>query len=91
MDRKKDDDFYESLTNYSTNPTTPRYNGKIVELPHDQIDNEYINTGYRINCNTNWTIFCSLFKCHNETFNIWSHLLGKMACFSMFLFVLFYY
>ena len=61
------------------------------DLPVDYLDNEYIKTGYRINCHTNRNICCSLFKCHNETFNIWSHLLGKIAYLSMFLFITLYY
>jgi len=41
-------------------------------------DNEYIKTGYRINFNTLKRIFLSLFMCHNESTNIWSHLCGAI-------------
>ena len=39
-------------------------------------DNEYIKTGYRINFGTAGRIIRSLFMCHNESANIWSHLCG---------------
>jgi len=39
-------------------------------------DNEYIKYGYRINFNTTKRVLKSLFMWHNETTNIWSHLLA---------------
>jgi hypothetical protein len=50
-----------------------------MEAPAFLIDNEYILRGYRINFNTNKRIFRSLFLLHNETVNVWSHLLGVFA------------
>mmetsp|Transcript_26001 Transcript_26001/g.46012 ORF Transcript_26001/g.46012 Transcript_26001/m.46012 type:complete len:377 (-) Transcript_26001:6656-7786(-) len=47
-------------------------------------DNEYIKTGYRINFSTSKRIFSSLFMVHNESVNVWTHLLGVM----LFLFLL---
>ena len=44
-------------------------------------DNEFIIKGYRINFNTIKKIIKSLFIIHNESFNIWSHILG--ACLSL--------
>ena len=46
------------------------------EVTEYAIDNEYIIRGYRINHNTNGRSIKSLFVCHNETVNIWSHGLG---------------
>ena len=45
------------------------------ELPAFLQDNEYILTGYRVfyNWTDSWT---SLFTIHNETANIWTHLIG---------------
>lgn len=41
--------------------------------------NRYILTGYRINY-TSWPLIIkSLFEWHNETMNIWTHLLGFCA------------
>lgn len=39
-------------------------------------DNAYIHTGYRINYNNFKKAFKSMFMLHNETGNIWTHLLG---------------
>ena len=46
------------------------------EVTEYAIDNEYIVRGYRINHNTNGRSIKSIFVCHNETVNIWSHGLG---------------
>ena len=48
--------------------------------------NVYIHTGYRINFNTIGRAFWSLFKWHNETVNVWSHLMG----FNLFLMFIVY-
>ncbi len=45
--------------------------------PYQQ-DNEFIRWGYRINFNTIKRILRSLFMCHNEFVNIWSHLCGVL-------------
>ena len=52
--------------------------GKITEVPVWQRDNEFILTGYRINYNTWPRIRASIFQIHNETMNIWSHLIGAI-------------
>lgn len=52
------------------------YIGTWDDLPAFSRDNEYIRKGYRINFNTVPRILCSLFMCHNETTNIWSHIFG---------------
>jgi len=41
-------------------------------------DVEYIKTGYRINFNTIKRVLRSLVLFHNESVNIWSHLLGVL-------------
>ena len=50
------------------------------ELPDFQKENEWIHTGYR----SGWSVrhhFCSiLYPFHNETVNIWTHLLGFIIC-----------
>lgn len=50
--------------------------GGSEEVVDYAIDNEYIIRGYRINHNTNGRSIKSIFVCHNETVNIWSHGLG---------------
>jgi adiponectin receptor len=49
------------------------------------VDNEFIQSGYRINHHTCWRSFKSLFTCHNESVNVWSHLLGSVFFFLLFL------
>lgn len=43
-------------------------------------DNHHIETGYRIGFKTK-QVFKSLFMIHNETVNIWTHLLGAIIVF----------
>lgn len=47
--------------------------------PSFLVDNEFILRGYRINFNTKRKICRSLFLLHNETVNVWSHILGVLA------------
>ena len=53
--------------------------GRYEEAPDYLKDNEYIKTGYLLNCHSLSKVFRSLFKCHNETINIWTHLLGALT------------
>jgi predicted membrane channel-forming protein YqfA (hemolysin III family) len=41
-------------------------------------DNEFIKHGYRINFDSTIKVAKSLFMLHNESVNIWSHLIGSM-------------
>ena len=61
------------------------YIGTAEEALEYLIDNEYIKRGYRINHDTNGRVFKSLFTCHNETVNVWSH------CFGVLLFIFFFF
>ncbi|KAG1138169.1 hypothetical protein G6F37_010862 [Rhizopus arrhizus] len=47
----------------------------IEELPKDRRENQYVLSGYRF-YQSKHDCLKSLFKLHNETMNIWSHLLG---------------
>ncbi|KAK3389517.1 hemolysin-III related-domain-containing protein [Podospora didyma] len=49
------------------------------DLPAWRRDNVYIQRGYRQTSNSYWRSFVSLSYLHNETVNIWSHLLGAVA------------
>ena len=49
-------------------------------LPKELQDNEYITTGYRVELSF-WESVKSLFGLHNETLNIWTHLIGTWCCF----------
>jgi adiponectin receptor len=49
------------------------------EAPDHLVDNEFIHRGYRIGYNYSIkTILKSLFEFHNESVNVWSHLLGMI-------------
>ena len=60
--------------------------GTFEEAPKFMQDNEYIKTGYLLNCTNLKKTFKSLIMWHNETINIWSHLLG-----ALFFFILIFY
>lgn len=49
------------------------------ELPHWRRDNGFIHGGYRATSYSYWRSFASLGYLHNESVNIWSHLLGAIG------------
>lgn len=51
-----------------------------TELPHWLRDNQFIKSGYRVNFNF-WLCVKSLFRNHNEQWNIWTHLLAFVGFF----------
>lgn len=75
---KSKDEIYISTENNFLNSSEIKI-GKYEEAPDYLKDNEYIRTGYLINCNTVGKVLRSLFKCSNESLNIWSHLLGCIS------------
>lgn len=58
---------------------TVHYIGERHNAPSFSTDNEFIKKGYRINFNTPKKIIRTLFMVHNETLNIWTHLLGAFV------------
>ena len=50
-------------------------------------DNEYIIKGYRIGYNKILRVLKSLFMCHNESANIWSHIIGLLMFFAWIFYV----
>lgn len=63
--------------------------GSLEDLPARLIDNEYIKTGYRINYKGFCPIFKTMFKRHNETFNIWSHFIGKLVALTLSILIIY--
>ena len=57
--------------------------GTYEEAPKFVQDNEYIKGGYLLNANTFKKIFKGLFIIHNESVNVWSHLIGAIFFFFM--------
>ncbi|KAI1470100.1 HlyIII-domain-containing protein [Daldinia caldariorum] len=49
------------------------------DLPSWRRDNHYIVSGYRPDSNSYWRSFTSIFYVHNESVNIWTHLLGALS------------
>ncbi|KAI1382312.1 HlyIII-domain-containing protein [Hypoxylon crocopeplum] len=49
------------------------------DLPSWRRDNHFIVSGYRPDSNSYWRSFTSLFYVHNESVNIWTHLLGALC------------
>lgn len=57
---------------------TNAYIGPIEQAEEFMVDNEHIKRGYRINHRSAGSICKSLFKCHNEAVNVWSHIGGVL-------------
>jgi hypothetical protein len=58
--------------------------GNVNDIAQDRqflLYNKHINRGYRINFNTFNKLFKSLFMFHNESVNVWSHLIGMLIFF----------
>lgn len=67
-------------------PEEDKYNKKMNQVvgtyndaPDFIKDNEYIKRGYRVNCDSVKKVTKSLFYLHNESVNVWSHLLGVIT------------
>ncbi|RNF26880.1 adiponectin receptor protein 1 [Trypanosoma conorhini] len=63
-------------TPYNNNPELPLYT--IDQAPKHLSDNVYILTGYRVGYTARMCVR-SILALHNETFNIWTHLIGFVA------------
>ncbi len=74
---------------FNNNDSEPQV-GKFHEAPHFLRDNEFIHSGYRINFDSYWKIFKSLFVLHNEFVNVWSHILGALFVVILILYTTFY-
>lgn len=55
------------------------YIGTVDDAESYMKDNKYITRGYRVNHNTCRSLFKSLFTCHNESVNVWSHIAGVIV------------
>ncbi|KAG8347717.1 adiponectin receptor protein 1 [Trypanosoma vivax] len=71
---------------YNNDPNLPLY--RHTQVPDHLVDNRNIFTGYRMNYTTRMCI-SSMFALHNETFNIWTHLVGFFI-FIVVIFIFFY-
>ena len=90
----------KSKTNKKEEETTKissKYEGKeeiilgtFNDVPAYCKQNEYIKKGYRLNCDSISKSLKSLFILHNESVNIWSHLIGAIL-FVLLIFYTIYY
>ncbi|KAH9578247.1 AdipoR/hemolysin-III-related [Trypanosoma melophagium] len=69
---------------YNDDPDLPLYT--FDQIPEHLADNRYIISGYRVNYTTHMCLR-SIFSLHNETFNIWTHLIGYV----IFIVVIFFF
>lgn len=60
------------------------------EVPGWMIGNKYIQTGYRVGYDTYFKTFISLFHIHNETINVWTHLLAAILFVGFSVYVMIY-
>jgi len=85
-------EIFPSIVNSNNNNLEPNtcYIGTWEEADPYLQDNCYIKKGYRINFNTVKRALRSLFMCHNESTNIWSHLLAALLFASLIVYIFFY-
>ena len=60
--------------------------GTYNDVPDFYKDNEYIKKGYLLYCDSIFKALKSLFRLHNESVNVWSHLLGAIFFFCLILY-----
>ena len=70
-----DDDQYKKVET----TRQPRCNGVLQDVPDWMRDNDYIKSGYRIDYEGAGELSTTICKCHNETVNIWTHLVGSLV------------
>jgi len=64
--------------------------GMREEAPEWLVDNKFISRGYRIGFYRVRDVLKSLFMCHNETTNVWSHLIGVILFYSLIFYIVFF-
>jgi adiponectin receptor len=67
-------------------PTCGENNIRCIDCVPEYVKNDHIIGGYRFNMSY-WQATKSLFALHNETFNVWTHLLGIVFFLYLFFFV----
>jgi hypothetical protein len=77
-------EYTKELLGNAVNKVRKAFIGQKEEAPDFLQDNEYIKSGYRIEHNSCCLAAKSLFTCHNESVNVWSHLIGALL-FTVFL------
>jgi len=73
------------LANNAVEKVKKAFIGTKEEAPEFLQDNEFIKNGYRIDHNSCCVAAKSLFTCHNESVNVWSHLIGSVCYLGLFI------
>ena len=68
-------------------PNDKPHIGVVDEIDPENVWNKYIVTGYRVNYDSWKQILHSLFEWHNETVNIWTHLVGFVVYIGVLCFI----
>lgn len=66
----------------------PRCDGLLEDIPEWQRDNEFIKTRYRVDYEGACEVASTTCKCHNETVNVCTHLIGSVFMFTLAIFIL---
>ena len=76
----------------SLSPKKPRCNAEFDEVPEWARDNEYVQSGYRVDYEGQPQQVCqTMCKCHNETVNVWTHMIGALTFFSLCIIIITFY
>lgn len=59
---------------------------RIESIPEYLRDNPFIKSGYRVNF-SRWQSIRSIFEFHNESMNVWTHLIGSLIFFCLVFYV----
>ena len=63
------------------------YIGAKEDAAEWEIDNVYLNSGYRINYYSVSLVLRSIFQAHNELANIWTHLIGALTFLGLLVYI----
>lgn len=80
---------YDEFHNHHSNSYN-RFTTHLAHMPAWYVDNEFINGGYRRITNSYRGCFSSLLYLHNETGNVYTHLIGSIIFCIMFPLALFW-
>lgn len=68
----------------------PRCDANLEDYTEWGRDNPLIKTGYRVGYRGFMPVFKTLFQYHNESVNIWSHLLGQLIFIGILILIILY-
>ena len=95
LEEDENDEEEENLKNennsdYNIDTKSNIIIGNFNQAPKFLQENEYIKSGYVVNCTTFKKALRCLFLCHNETVNTWTHLLGAIFFITLIFYTIFF-